>query len=126
MIRISKIEFENYRQYKSINVSFDDNYDNDLHVLRAKNGTGKTTFLNGILWCLYSHEHYLSDKDKALPIVNSSLVQASDEKTTLKVSVRITLSNDGEIIAVGVLANPFYGRNKFLQLTVDEYTQQND
>lgn len=37
-----------------------------------------------------------------------------------------TLGNDGEIIAVGVLANPFYGRNKFLQLTVDEYTQQND
>ena len=37
-----------------------------------------------------------------------------------------TLSNDGEIVAVGVLANPFYGRNKFLQLTIDEYTQQND
>ena len=37
-----------------------------------------------------------------------------------------TISNDGEVIAVGVLANPFYGRNKFLQLTVDEYTQQND
>lgn len=37
-----------------------------------------------------------------------------------------TMSNDGEVIAVGVLANPYYGRNKFLQLTVDEYTQQND
>jgi single-stranded-DNA-specific exonuclease len=37
-----------------------------------------------------------------------------------------TLSNDGEIVAVGVLANPYYGRNKFLQLTIDEYTQQND
>ena len=37
-----------------------------------------------------------------------------------------TLSNDGEIVAVGVLANPFYGKNKFLQLTIDEYTQQND
>ena len=37
-----------------------------------------------------------------------------------------TLGNDGEIVAVGVLANPFYGRNKFLQLTIDEYTQQND
>ena len=37
-----------------------------------------------------------------------------------------TLGNDGEIVAVGVLANPYYGRNKFLQLTIDEYTQQND
>lgn len=37
-----------------------------------------------------------------------------------------TMKNDGEVVAIGVLANPFYGRNKFLQLTVDEYTQQND
>lgn len=37
-----------------------------------------------------------------------------------------TLGNDEEIVAVGVLANPFYGKNKFLQLTIDEYTQQND
>jgi single-stranded-DNA-specific exonuclease len=37
-----------------------------------------------------------------------------------------TMSNNGEIVAVGVLANPYYGRNKFLQLTIDEYTQQND
>ena len=37
-----------------------------------------------------------------------------------------TLGNDGEIVAVGVLSNPYYGRNKFLQLTIDDYTQQND
>jgi DNA sulfur modification protein DndD len=64
MIRITKVEFENYRQYKSVNVSFDDSGEHDLHILKAQNGTGKTTFLNGILWCLYSHEHYLSDKGK--------------------------------------------------------------
>ena len=37
-----------------------------------------------------------------------------------------TLGNDGEIVAIGVLANPIYGRSKYLQLTIDEYTQQND
>lgn len=37
-----------------------------------------------------------------------------------------TMNNDGEVVAVGVLSNPYYGRQKFLQLTVDEYTQQND
>ena len=37
-----------------------------------------------------------------------------------------TMTNDRPLTAVGVLANPFYGRKKFLQLTVDEYTQQND
>jgi hypothetical protein len=37
-----------------------------------------------------------------------------------------TMSNDGEVVAVGVLVNPYYGRNRFLQLTIDEYTQHND
>lgn len=37
-----------------------------------------------------------------------------------------TMSNKGEITAVGVLSRPWYGRSPYLQLTIDEYTQQND
>ena len=37
-----------------------------------------------------------------------------------------TMANDKPLVAVGTLANPYYGRKKFLQLTVDEYTQQNN
>ena len=37
-----------------------------------------------------------------------------------------TMKNDKTFIAIGRLANPYYGRKKFLQLTIDEYTQQND
>ena len=37
-----------------------------------------------------------------------------------------TMSNKGEVAGVGVLSAPYYGRTKYLQLTVDEYTQQND
>ena len=37
-----------------------------------------------------------------------------------------TMTNDKPLVAVGTLANPYYGRNKFLQLTTDEYIQQND
>lgn len=32
-----------------------------------------------------------------------------------------TMDNDGEFIGVGTLANPCYGRNKFLQLTMNDY-----
>lgn len=98
MIRINKIEFKNYRQYKSIVVSFDENSEHDLHILRAKNGTGKTTFLNGILWCLYAHEHYLNDADKALPIVNNSVVQATVKGSPIEVMVKITVTNDNTIL----------------------------
>ena len=37
-----------------------------------------------------------------------------------------TMDNKGEIVAVGTLSRPFYGRYPYLQLTIDEYTQQND
>ena len=37
-----------------------------------------------------------------------------------------TMTNDKPLVAVGTLANPYYGRKKFLQLTTDEYTQQNN
>lgn len=37
-----------------------------------------------------------------------------------------TMKNDKTLVAVGVLANPYYGRQKYLQLTVDDFTQQND
>ena len=37
-----------------------------------------------------------------------------------------TMDNNGEIVAVGTLSRPFYGRYPYLQLTADEFTQQND
>ena len=37
-----------------------------------------------------------------------------------------TMDNSGEIVAVGTLSNPWYGRKPYLQLTVDDYTQQNE
>ena len=37
-----------------------------------------------------------------------------------------TMGNNGEITAVGVLSRPWYGRYPYIQLTIDEYTQQND
>jgi single-stranded DNA-specific DHH superfamily exonuclease len=37
-----------------------------------------------------------------------------------------TMKNDKQLVAVGTLSVPYYGRVKYLQLTIDEYTQQND
>ena len=37
-----------------------------------------------------------------------------------------TMKNDKELIAVGTLSSPRYGKVQYLQLTIDEYTQQND
>jgi single-stranded-DNA-specific exonuclease len=37
-----------------------------------------------------------------------------------------TMKNDKELIAVGTLSSPRYGKVQYLQLTIDEYTQRND
>lgn len=37
-----------------------------------------------------------------------------------------TMKNDKQLVAVGTLSSPFYGRVKYLQLAIDDYTQQND
>jgi hypothetical protein len=36
------------------------------------------------------------------------------------------MKNDKLLVAVGTLSSPYYGRVKYLQLTVDDFTQQND
>lgn len=37
-----------------------------------------------------------------------------------------TMKNDKQLVAVGTLSAPCYGRVKYLQLAIDEYIQQND
>lgn len=95
-IEITKIEFENFRQYKNLSVDFSNVTGNALHVLVAQNGTGKTTFLNGITWCLYGEEKDLSYKDKALQIANESVVNQTELDGSVCVTVRIKLF-DSEI-----------------------------
>ena len=85
---IDSIKFSNYRQYKDVYINFEKTSSN-LYPLIAPNGTGKTTLLNGISWCLYKTEPHLTDETKSLPIVNSKLLDESSENS--KVNVRITM-----------------------------------
>lgn len=97
MIRINKIEFHNYRQYKDVTIKFDKTNEYNLYILRAKNGTGKTTFLNGILWCLYDKEYYINDYSKALKVINESSVQEANEDDVLDVWIKLTITDENKI-----------------------------
>lgn len=37
-----------------------------------------------------------------------------------------TMKNDKQLVAVGTLSSPRYGKTQYLQLTIDDFTQQND
>ena len=94
MTKIESIEFCNYRQYKDIKISFPSNGENEIHILRAKNGTGKTTFLKGILWCLYGKENQNDVKHKSLKVINENLVQQLKENEVAEATVKMIVSDD--------------------------------
>lgn len=97
-IIIDKIKFQNYRQYGTGSLSFRSNSDSKLSVLIAKNGTGKTTFLNAITWCLYGKEMHLTDEKTALPIVNTAIARSFSEGSFIPVSVTLTIHDGDNIV----------------------------
>lgn len=99
-IKIKSISFENYRQYRSGTLHFntDDTY--KLSVFIAPNGTGKTTILNAITWCLYGKEYQITDIDKALPLVNDQAWNLSMEGIKIPVSVKMSVVDEERQVAV--------------------------
>lgn len=97
-IIIDKIAFENYRQYGTGALHFNSSKNELLSVLVAKNGTGKTTLLNAITWCLYDKELHLADAKKALPLINSASAKQVSPGEIVPVTVTITILDDNTII----------------------------
>lgn len=93
-MRIKSIEISNYRQYQKLNFSFPQNKQNDLHVIVAQNGVGKTNLLNAITWCLYGEEPHLGDdsKGRGLPILNLSAMKKAKSEGTEKINVEVTIT----------------------------------
>lgn len=99
-MRFDAIEITNYRQYKSLHIQFPEKIGNDLHVIVASNGVGKTNLLNAINWCLYGDEPHLGDEEDALTICNHLALQEAREegKKEAKVSVVIKATNGSDSI----------------------------
>lgn len=97
-MRIEEIQFKNFRKYVDTSIKFDNKNKNDIHVVVAENGAGKTTFLNAMTWCLYNKEPKIKDKDDALPTLNTEISNNSDNNEE-RASVSITVSgNDLKLI----------------------------
>lgn len=97
-IIIDKIVFENYRQYGTGSLSFNSTPDGMLSVLIAKNGTGKTTLLNAITWCLYDKELHLADEKTALPLANMAVIRSAEEGDLIPVSVKMTIVDEANVV----------------------------
>ena len=97
-IIIEKVEFENFRQYGTGSLSFICKDESKLSVIIAKNGTGKTTLLNSITWCLYEKEQQLLNEKSALSVVSTAALEEADEGDIIPVSVALTIKDGNQII----------------------------
>lgn len=81
-MRILSIDIKNYRQYQSLSFKFPESKSNDIHIIIAQNGVGKTNLLNAITWCLYGKEPHLGDEDgnRGLPKINLSAIKDAHQE----------------------------------------------
>lgn len=98
-MRILNINIRNYRQYQSLSFQFPESRSNDIHIIIAQNGVGKTNLLNAITWCLYDKEPHLGDEDKnrGLPKLNLTAIEEAraegKDVETVEVEIR---AQDGD------------------------------
>lgn len=99
-MRFDSINILNYRQYKNLDISFPKAKENDLHIIIASNGIGKTNMLNAINWCLYDDEPHLGDSKDSLSICNYKALEEAKNQglSEVVVSVTINVSTDREKI----------------------------
>lgn len=99
-MRITSIELQNFRQYQNLKLEFPKTTSNDLHIIVADNGVGKTNILNAITWCLYSDEPHLGNSSKSLPRLNLKAKRDTETagKTEASIVVKILAEDDGDII----------------------------
>lgn len=90
-IQIESISFENYRQYGTLKLNFPKAGSTLLSIIIAKNGTGKTTLLNAITWCLYGEELLTDDNLQPLPLINTTIKNISEIGSVQDVSVTLKI-----------------------------------
>ena len=94
IMRIDEIRFKNFRKFVDGVIKFPENKE-DLHLIIADNGVGKTTFLNAITWCLYNTEPKTKGKEsEAYTVLNSKLAETAKDGEILSASVVMRVSDE--------------------------------
>ncbi|MFH1365597.1 MAG: AAA family ATPase [archaeon] len=95
-MRLSKITICDYRGFYGKKViEFDtDKKNKNIHLVIARNDTGKTTLLNAIYWCLYGEEQFYSTKNSNKRIMSNKKIYQTPIDRNLKMSVSLVFNDD--------------------------------
>lgn len=97
MIIFERFELTNFRRYLKTTIDFSKSKDNNLNVILARNGVGKSTLFDSLTWCLFGIEDHLKIdpkyKKESERLINTSVVSSLKEGKTAEVIVTIYLTD---------------------------------
>ena len=96
---LNKVSIRNYRQYRNVDIDFAQGDGKNFTIIKGNNGTGKTTLLNCLSWCLYGSEIHDYKDDSSMDICNNKTANLAVIGDKIKVSVELEFLDEGEILA---------------------------
>ena len=98
-MKIFSIELENFRQYKGKQkIDFSTDEQNNFTIIQGSCGSGKTSLLNAISWCLYEKEFFISTPSSSpndtLRLVNCFALEQLENGKTFNLAVKIWLGEE--------------------------------
>ena len=95
---LDKVKIKNYRQYRDVEIEFAKGDSSNFTIIKGDNGTGKTTMLNALSWCLYGNEIHDYGDDSSMSICNNKTAYLAKNGERIPVTVKIRFIDDGEPI----------------------------
>lgn len=100
---LERLVFENFRQFKGRQeLVFSDLREQNVTIVHAENGFGKTTILKGLLWVLYGREGLMGtdnlpdDFEKPDRLLNESVAAQTRDPNRVEVIVELTFKHDND------------------------------
>ena len=93
-MELDRVTIKNYRQYRDVDIDFARNPEKNFTIIKGNNGTGKTTMLNALSWCLYGEEIHDYGDDSAMEICNNKSLKLADDDSDIEVSVELTFIDE--------------------------------
>ena len=96
---LNKVLIRNYRQYRNVDIDFARGDGKNFTIIKGNNGTGKTTLLNALSWCLYGTEIHDYGDHAAMSICNNKTSNLALIGDNIEVRVELEFIDDGELLA---------------------------
>lgn len=94
---LNRVKIRNFRQLTNVDIDFANEDGKNFTIIQGRNGSGKTTFLNALSWCLYGAESYSIDNSnviKGLDICNEKAKNIATIGDEIEVRVELEFLDD--------------------------------